>query len=135
MLQHIIRHIRRRITRIDRKGPMTPILSSGHRRDDHIIFNTNTQYLHTPQPHIRQSIGPILPQRHIPLLRQVARGYHQRRQGGRVLCDAELELCSILIVADEVDSFLIEDLPIVRGKAGIGERKGAVVRAVAEEDV
>ncbi len=61
--------------------------------------------------------------------------YPQRRQGGRVLCDAELELCSTVVIADEVDRILIEDLPIIRGKAGIGERKGVVVNAVAEKDV
>lgn len=30
------------------------------------------------------------------------------------------------MIADEIDRILIEDLPIIRGKAGIGEKKWAI---------
>ena len=38
----------------------------------------------------------------------------------------------MIVIADEVDGILIEDLPIVRGKDRIGERKAAVVVIVTE---
>lgn len=48
-LQQIRRRRRyiRRVTHINRKGPMTPILSSGHHRNRYIL-TTDTHYLRTP---------------------------------------------------------------------------------------